>query len=210
MNRYTQNGTTLHDANEVRYGGTVRGYGGTVRWYAGTLKTARPYTTLMRYGTEVRYEGTVVRYGGTLVHSKRHDPNEVRHGGTVRGYGGRVRAYGGTVAWWYGGTVACRWLSWRCCLLSCVNIGQNKLQPSIQSRGYQIGKTNIAYPMVLFDTMAWKILATYYILLHAISCKLQAILCSSTLSKPKTLNFNQLSLHRRIFSCQDPWTSPAK
>ena len=135
MNRYTQNGTTLHDANEVRYGGMVRGYGGTVRWYAGTLKTARPYTTLMRYSTVVHYEGTVVRYGGTLVHSKRHDANEVRYGGTVRGYGGTVgwygpryggtvRAYGGTVAWWYGGTVACRWLSWRCCLLSCVNIGQ--------------------------------------------------------------------------------------
>jgi hypothetical protein len=29
-----------------------------------------------------------------------------------------------------------------------------KLQPSIQRRGYQIGKINIAYPMVLFDTMA--------------------------------------------------------
>jgi hypothetical protein len=64
--------------------------------------------------------------------------------------------------------------------------------------------------MVLFDTMAWKILATCYILLHVISCKLEAILCSVTLSKPKTLNFNQLSLHPRIFSCQDPWTSPAK
>ena len=55
MNRYTQNGTTLHDANEVRYGGTVRGYGGTVRWY----------------GSRVRWYGRVVRSKGTVVRSER-------------------------------------------------------------------------------------------------------------------------------------------
>ena len=55
------------------------------------------------------YGGAVVRWcGGTVV----------------RWYGGTVVRWHGPSEWWYGGRVACRWLSLRCRLLLCVNIGQ--------------------------------------------------------------------------------------
>ena len=57
MNRYTQNGTTLHDANEVRYGGTVRGYGGTVQGYGGPVRVC---------GGKVGF--MVVRFYGAMVY----------------------------------------------------------------------------------------------------------------------------------------------
>ena len=63
-----------------------------------------------------------------------------------------------------------------------------KLQPSIQSRGYQIGKTNIAYPMVLFDTMAWKslLLATSCCMWLAVNCRLYYVVAPYPNQRPWT------------------------